>query len=123
MATIFADTHVIVWLATDDPRLPTNGRTALVEHGFSLSVATAFEYAELHRRGRLPQRPTLVDILADFGATVEPLPAESWSIVDKLPPIHRDPVDRMLIAHAMIAQATLATADINIRQYPVKTLW
>jgi PIN domain nuclease of toxin-antitoxin system len=120
---IFADTHVLVWLAKNDPRLPEVGRAALVEEGFSLSVTTAFEYADLHQRGRLPQRPTLIDILADFGATVEPLPAESWSIVNKLPPIHRDPVDRMLIAHAMIAEARLATADTNIRRYPVKTLW
>lgn len=120
---IFADTHVIVWLATGDPRLPSAARTALVEQGFSLSVATAFEYAELHRRGRLPPGAALVGILADFGASVEGLPADSWQIVNELPPIHRDPVDRMLIAHAIIAGAALATADVNIRQYPIKTLW
>jgi PIN domain nuclease of toxin-antitoxin system len=120
---IFADTHVLVWLATDDPRLPKAARALLIEHGFSVSLATAFEYAELHRRGRLPSAARLPDILADFAAAVEGLPADSWLAVNDLPPIHQDPVDRMLIAHALISGATLATADRNIRRYPVPLLW
>jgi PIN domain nuclease of toxin-antitoxin system len=120
---IFADTHVLVWLATDDPRLPAAARTELVESGFSISVATAFEYSDLHRRGRLPSGAKLLEILADFEAAVEGLPAESWLAANDLPPIHQDPVDRMLIAHVLISGATLATADVNMRGYPVPLLW
>jgi PIN domain nuclease of toxin-antitoxin system len=120
---IFADTHVLVWLASGDSRLPEAGRLALVEQGFSVSIATAFEYADLHRRGRLPRGAALADILDDFGAPVEALPADSWLVANGLPPIHQDPIDRMLVAHALTSGAILASADRNIRQYPVKTLW
>ena len=50
------------------------------------------------------------------------LPASCWRIAAELPPIHRDPVDRMLIAHALAGDMTLATADANIRRYPVACL-
>jgi PIN domain nuclease of toxin-antitoxin system len=42
---------------------------------------------------------------------------------DSLPDIHRDPVDRMLIAHAIAAGLVLVTADRQIDRYPVRTLW
>jgi len=41
-----------------------------------------------------------------------------------LPPIHRDPFDRMLVAQALIEDLTIITCDENIRRYPgIKTLW
>jgi PIN domain nuclease of toxin-antitoxin system len=40
-----------------------------------------------------------------------------------LPPLHRNPFDRMLICQAIAHGLTLLTPDNNIRRYPVKTLW
>ena len=51
------------------------------------------------------------------------LPANLWRRVESLPDIHGDPVDRMLIAHAIQAGLTLVTADRTMRKYPVPTLW
>ena len=47
------------------------------------------------------------------------MPQRIWQAVGRLPDIHRDPIDRMLIAHALAEGCTLATADANIRKYPV----
>lgn len=56
-------------------------------------------------------------------AVVLPLPQEVWMLAEGLPDLHRDPIDRMLIAHAIHADLTLVTADEVIRRYPVRTLW
>lgn len=50
-------------------------------------------------------------------------PAEAYHVADSLPDIHRDPVDRMLIAHALHAGLPIVTADATIRRYPVRTIW
>lgn len=120
---IFADTHVLAWLASGDKRLPVEPRERLFDQGFFISAATAFEYADLHKRGRLPANAPLSRLLTEFETDVIDLPAITWTVAPELPAIHRDPVDRMLIAHALIAGATIASADRHIRRYPVKLLW
>lgn len=55
-------------------------------------------------------------IILDFPGTL-------WPLAAALPPIHRDPIDRMLIAHAISLGATLVSADEAIRAYPVDTFW
>lgn len=49
--------------------------------------------------------------------------ADLWVMAAALPAIHRDPVDRMLIAHAMALNMVLVTGDRTIRRYPVPSLW
>ncbi|WP_368039917.1 PIN domain-containing protein [Sphingomonas bacterium] len=52
-----------------------------------------------------------------------PLPLDIWRLLATMPMLHRDPVDRMLIAHAIHDNLTLVTADAMIRRYPVRSLW
>lgn len=121
---IFADTHVLVWLMSGDRRLPSDARsTLLAEPRLVVSAVTAWEYADLQRRGRLGSALPLYQLVQGLNLRIEPLPAESWQMIDRLPDVHHDPVDRMLVAHAHIADATLATADDKMRRYPVKLLW
>lgn len=121
---IFADTHVLVWLMSGDRRLPGEARkTLLADAKVAISAVTAWEYADLQKRGRWGSAVTLKKLLQGLSLTIEPLPAETWELIDRLPDVHRDPIDRMLIAHAVIADATLATADKKMRRYPVKLLW
>lgn len=120
---ILADTHILVWLTGADRRLPTIARDALLETAFAVSIVTAFEYVDLQTRGRLAGAPSFDALMLGLEFTVVPLPLDAWRRASVLPEFHRDPVDRMLIAHALTVDATLATADANIRRYPVKTLW
>ncbi len=121
---ILADTHVLVWLATGDKRLPSAFRSQ-VEEGepLSTSAVIAFEFEDLHRRGRLGNGPSFAQTVDALGLEVVPLPAEIWRMAADLPGIHGDPVDRMLVGHAITLGARLATADRKIRQYPVELLW
>lgn len=88
-----------------------------------VSAVTAFELSDLQSRGRVAMTEPISAVAAVLGFTMIDYPAESWVIAASLPRLHRDPVDRMMIAHAIIADLTLVTADKTIRRYPVKTLW
>jgi len=120
-APILLDTHTLVWMATGDPRLQRIDRTALLDpkRDLLVSAVTAFELADLQQRGRIAMIESLDFLREHMNFQVIDLPAQCWRIAAGLPPIHGDPVDRMLIAHALTDELTLATADANIRRYPV----
>ena len=121
---IFADTHILLWLASEDRRLPRTALERLIaEEQLVVSAVTAWEYADLQRRGRFGDAPPFGQVESDLTLAVVDFPAEAWPVAADLPQIHKDPVDRMLIAHAVLENCEIATADRNIRRYPVKTLW
>lgn len=122
---ILIDTHVLVWAVADSRRLSARARSCLTVPGQQLlvSAVTAWEYGDLYQRGRLDRAGPLDDVLHALSIEVIALPAELWRLASSLPPIHLDPMDRMLIAHAVHADLTLVTADADIRRYPVRTIW
>ena len=124
LALIF-DTHAVYWLATNHPRLSKKVTAKLAEEGLGLFISsvTAWEYSDLIACNRLPGAPAMTDVLRDYAFTLVDFPSSAWALAALLPRIHRDPVDRMLIAHAIAADLTLVTADKAMRRYPVKSLW
>jgi PIN domain nuclease of toxin-antitoxin system len=56
---------------------------------------------------------------------IEPLPVDEESAlhVAKLPDLHRDPFDRLLVAQALVGGLVVLTPYDPIREYPVRTLW
>ncbi|MBC8117776.1 MAG: type II toxin-antitoxin system VapC family toxin [Candidatus Saccharimonas sp.] len=115
----------MVWLGQNSPRLSRIALTEIEDARNSLYVSAiiAWEFAELNARGRFGADLKLGDLLKAYGVEVLSLPAELWCLAEALPPIHRDPVDRMLVAHALHADMTVVTADRAIRDYPIATLW
>ncbi len=84
---------------------------------------TAWEYADLEARGRFAASAPIAALRDRLGFEIVGFGSDLWTVAAMLPAIHRDPVDRMLIAHAISLDMTLVTADRTIRRYPVKTLW
>ena len=122
---ILIDTQAFVWVATRSPRL-SGAATAAITDGATplcISAVTAYEFADLNRRGRFGADLPLDSLVARLDAEILEYPASAWRIVDALPDLHRDPVDRMLIAHALHLDATLITADVTMHRYPVRCLW
>ena len=119
------DTHALVWFAAGSPAF---GRLAKLqadqpESRVYVSAVTAWEYSDLRTRRRLANAPRLDQLQAEMGFELLDLPGGVWELATTLPDIHRDPVDRMLIAHAIAANLVLVTADRRIGEYPVRTLW
>ena len=122
---LLLDTQILVWIPLGDSRISDRAVEAIrsPDNSLHVSAATAFEFADLQKRGRFPIGDAL-DILSELiGFSVIDFPAEVWRIAETLPKLHRDPVDRMMIAHAIVGGFTLVTADKTIRRYPVKSLW
>ena len=117
------DTHVAIWTLFDDPRLSQAAREIVSNptNEFVFSVCNIWEIAI--KRGL--QTPVfqydpreIRQYLLRNGC--EELTIQSWHAVevDNLPPIHKDPFDRILIAQAIVEGITLLTADPVVAHYP-----
>ena len=123
MTLYLLDTHVLLWAASEPQRLPAAIRTRLDSPAIDLMYSTAslWEVAIKRNLGREdfrvePRR--LRTGLLENGYQELPIRGEHALAVDLLPPLHRDPFDRILLAQAHVEGATLLTADRLLAQYP-----
>jgi len=121
------DTHVFIWWAIEDPKLPADMLEAIVDpaNQLYLSAASTWEMMIKSRLGKL-RLPSGAEAFIARGLRrhrVEPLPitiAHTLALAS-LESVHKDPFDRMLIAQARHDNLTLMTDDPLIRQYRVRT--
>lgn len=126
---LLLDTCVFLWFALGARELSEKAREALLEPEAVrlLSASSAWEIAIKNSAGRL-HLPAPVDAwlpMARERLAVTSLPVEESAAlqVGKLPPLHRDPFDRILVAQAIVHGCVLVTPDEAIAAYPVRTLW
>jgi PIN domain nuclease of toxin-antitoxin system len=125
------DTCTFLWLIWDAPQLSASLRERLSDPDVAVSVSSVsiWEATQKHRLGKL-----LLHKEPDAGAyfirqrAAHALDALAFDERDarhlsRLPPLHRDPFDRMLICQAIQHGLTLITPDEAIQQYPILTLW
>lgn len=123
---LLLDTHVLVWYLIEPGRLPARLAETLVDPGHTVyvSAVNTWEAAIKGGLGRLSLPfERLEQIIADSGFATLPVAIAHGLEVRQLPPIHRDPFDRLLIAQARHERLTLVTRDPVIRRYPVDALW
>ena len=118
---LLIDTHILVWIALNDSRLSKAQRDALgdSDNAIVFGPATAYELTQLQKLGMIPLQEPISKLQELIGFETVDLPFGIWTEAAELPDIHRDPIDRMLIAHARLERMTLVTADAKIRRYPV----
>lgn len=104
-----------------DKRLSATKQSALFSPDSELLISpvVAFEFADLKQRRRIPVDESLSELEHRFGIEMITYPVDAWRLAEQLPSIHGDPVDRMLVAHALTEDLTIVTADANIHRYPV----
>ena len=123
------DTHTFLWWISDDRRLSAQVRRIIgsPEHEIVFSAASAWELAIKAQLGRidLPSDPAafIRRQLIVNGFVGLPITLEHAVRVAGLPPLHRDPFDRILVAQALLEDMPLVTADRLITQYPVRVVW
>ena len=122
---LLLDTQVLVWLLTGDRRLRSEWLAVLAnsDNRAFVSAVVAWEYSDLRNRGRLPVEEDIDEVVTLFALEVLDFPAIAWSVAEQLPDIHRDPVDRMLVAHAIVLDMVIVSADQKVHRYPVRSLW
>ena len=118
---VLLDTHVVLW-ATALPNRRSEQITSLIDDPATqpfFSAASIWEVAiksTLHRG--VPDPRLLHRGLLEHDYTELPVTSDHAAAVANLPPIHRDPFDRILIAQAQVEGITLLTADQTVARYP-----
>ena len=125
---LLLDTHVFLWYVAGDPLLPAAFRAAIQDPANEayLSVASVWEAVIKYGLGKLPLPAPPETYLPHQRARhfIASLLIDETTFVHlaKLPPLHRDPFDRVLIAQALQHDLIIATVDQTVRAYPVKLL-
>jgi PIN domain nuclease of toxin-antitoxin system len=121
---ILPDSHALIWWAQDSSRLSQRAR-ALMNDGDNpllFSAAATWEIRIKQALGKLKHVGDF-DLIEEAGATLLPITHAHAEAAAALPPHHRDPFDRMLIAQAQLEDAVVLTADPAFAAYDVRTAW
>ncbi len=126
---LLLDTCTFLWIASGDRALSDNARKAFQDpdNEVYLSVVSAWEIVVKHVLGRLPlpaPPETCVPQLRQSHG-IESLPLEEAASLHlaRLPELHRDPFDRMLVCQAIVGGLVVLTPDEALLQYPVRSMW
>lgn len=126
---LLLDTHAFLWWISDDAQLSERAR-GLIGDGRNevfLSAASGWELAVKAALRRVdiaePLERFLPDQLERNGFQALPVLLRHALALPALPPLHRDPFDRMLVAQALAEEMTLVSADRRIHRYPVPVAW
>jgi PIN domain nuclease of toxin-antitoxin system len=126
---LLLDTCAFLWIVADAPRLSRRARDLFQspDNEVYLSAASAWEIAVKYGLGRLPLRNPPERFVREMreAHAVAPLAIDEESAlhVSRLPALHRDPFDRMLVSQAIVHGLTILTPDPLITQYPGRTAW
>ena len=121
------DTNALICALFAPDRLSSSARKTIEnsEH-LLVSMASLWEIAIKQSIGKLDidaSIPEIVDACSALKIDRLPLQPEHIERIKSLPPIHRDPFDRLIISQAIMEHLTIITMDQTIPQYEVKTLW
>ena len=124
---LLLDTHIWLWMRAEPHRIPSPVRRKLASESATLylSAACVMEISIKQTIGKLRLDLTtreFVDGLLSKGVLPAVVEIEHAIVAGALPPHHRDPFDRTLIAQAQVDGLTLVTADPRILRYDVATI-
>lgn len=120
---LLLDSQILIWTVRDPARLSSAAKALIVdpENTLFFSAASIWEVAIKHGRGRENFRFDPVEMrvrLLDRGYEEVAVTGEHAAAVATLPPLHKDPFDRLLLAQAMVEDLILLTADHTLAAYP-----
>lgn len=119
---LLLDTHLLLWAAASSKRLPPEAREIL-EDGANEAYFSAASIWEIAIKSSIARKDFRIDLDALRSALPKmqlvelPITASHAAGVTRLPPIHRDPFDRLLVAQSMAEPLTLLTNDALLAEY------
>lgn len=124
---ILLDTCGLIWSLFESDRLSEVAKQALRENDRAVSIASLWEMSIKITLGKLHLSKTITEIAElceKSGIEILSITPEDCQAIQALPPIHRDPFDRIIMAQSMRVAADIVTDDEKIRQYNmVRTIW
>ena len=126
---LLLDTNVFIWSAVDPKRLSPAVIAVLEDPNIVryVSVVSVWEMQIKYAVGKLPLRESAERAAARYALSIRaeflPTSVEHVALLDKLPRVHDDPFDRLLVAQALAEGLTIVSPDDAIAKYPVSILW
>jgi len=122
------DTHAVIWFFEKSSMLPNKIREIIInpENDIYICSISMWEIALKVNTGKLEMQLSLEDLLnhikqRDYG--ILQIEDEYLNKLSSLPPIHKDPFDRMIITSALVEDLTIITKDKNIKDYASSWIW
>lgn len=122
------DTHTVIWFITNDIKLPISTKYIIedLNNNCFVSIASYWEIAIKHSIGRL-DFTTSIENIFDFieksGFDVLPITLSHILTLSKLPQLHNDPFDRIIISQSISEKLTLISKDSQFEKYKISLLW
>jgi len=126
---VLLDTHTLIWWVSDVGYLTGIARQVLEDAAtvVHVSAASGWEIATKFRLGKLPSVAPIVDRLEDViveaGFRVLPVTMRHAVHAGRLPGVHRDPFDRMLMAQSLLEDMPVVGNDAVFDPYGVRRIW
>jgi len=126
---VLLDTHAFIWWDAAPQNLSVRAKAACFspDTELMLSAASVWEMQIKAMLGKLTLRNSLQEILSaqirQNGLVVLPIKLEHVFGLDSLPPHHKDPFDRMIVAQAISEGCAVISHDSAITQYSVEVIW
>ncbi|HMF13829.1 MAG TPA: type II toxin-antitoxin system VapC family toxin [Gemmataceae bacterium] len=126
---LLLDTHALLWSVDDPQKLSTVALAAIQDPANDrlLSAATVWELAIKVGLGKitlsLPYRQWMAKGIADLKLNILPVTVEYADRQSTLPPHHKDPFDRLVIAQALVEGIPIVSADAAFDPYGVTRIW
>jgi PIN domain nuclease of toxin-antitoxin system len=122
MQRFLLDTHVLIWWLEDADTLGPRCREIIANprNEIYVSAASTWEISIKASLGKIQAPEDLDGVVEDEGFSKLPISLFHGQAAGRLPVIHRDPFDRMLIAQAQVEGLILLTADENVAKYQIR---
>lgn len=121
---LLLDTHVALWALGEPDRLSDKGASLVADpaHEVYVSAVTVWEVEIKRAIGKLTAPDDFATEVIERGFDGLPIDLAHASAAGRLPLLHADPFDRMLVAQAMVEGLTLVSDDRNLTGYDVDVL-
>ena len=125
MSCFLVDSRVLLWATGDPDRLSTEARRTIgdSENRILVSHGTLWELSIKVTIGKLVLPESYFTELSDQGYELLPTREEHFAVYRRLPMVHRDPFDRLLVAQALAEGLPLISCDPEIAGYQVPVVW
>jgi len=122
------DTHTLIWFLNGDKKISKTVQSLIentnnkkfVSIGSLWEMAIKISLKKLEFDGTIPE---IIDLIEQNSFELIPISTAHIAELERLPIVHRDPFDRMLVVQAMVEDLVILTRDENIPQYNIRTTW
>lgn len=121
---LLLDAHVVLWWLADDPTLGTSAKSAIADasNDVLVSAASVWEIEIKRALGKLQAPTELLEAIEEAQFDTLPITGVDAERAGRLPPHHRDPFNRMLVAQAHRLEAVIVSRDAAFVAYGIDVL-